>query len=174
MTLNEHLIRTNTKQLFQEKLSFPENEIHNIEVSIFNKSLEYATEYNVPLTWTSPIFQDIYINFARHLLGNMDSSSYIQNFYLEEKIKNKEIDPKCIINMSLEEMFPERWNDIIEIHKKVLTDAYEVKLVPMSDSIKCGKCKNKRITYYDLQTRSGDEAMTTFFNCLDCGNKWKH
>ena len=174
MTLNEHIIRVNTKELFQEKLTFPEKEIHNIEISIFNKALEYATAYNIPLTWTSPIFQDIYINFARHLFGNMYSSSYIQNYYLEQLIKNKEIDTKCIINMSLEDMFPERWNDIIEVRKKVLTDAYEIKLVPMSDSIKCGKCKNKRITYYDLQTRSGDEAMTTFINCLDCGNKWKH
>ena len=28
-------------------------------------------------------------------------------------------------------------------------------------------------TYYQLQTRSVDEPMTTFITCLNCGFKWK-
>jgi len=38
---------------------------------------------------------------------------------------------------------------------------------------KCGKCKSKRTTYYQLQTRSADEPMTTYVTCMDCGSKWK-
>merc|ERR1712194_422590 len=30
----------------------------------------------------------------------------------------------------------------------------------------CGKCKSTRTTYYQLQTRSSDEPMTTFVQCL--------
>ncbi len=37
----------------------------------------------------------------------------------------------------------------------------------------CNKCKKKRTTYYQMQTRSGDEAMCVFITCLHCGNKWK-
>ena len=50
---------------------------------------------------------------------------------------------------------------------------YEPKLEASTDNFKCYKCKSKKCTYYQLQTRSADEPMTTFVNCLDCGNRWK-
>ena len=37
----------------------------------------------------------------------------------------------------------------------------------------CGRCKRNKTTYYQLQTRSADEPMTTFVTCLHCNNKWK-
>lgn len=37
----------------------------------------------------------------------------------------------------------------------------------------CRKCKSKKTTYYQLQTRSADEPMTTYVTCNGCGNKWK-
>lgn len=37
----------------------------------------------------------------------------------------------------------------------------------------CGKCKSLTTTYFQMQTRSSDEPMTTFVNCLNCGNRWK-
>jgi len=43
----------------------------------------------------------------------------------------------------------------------------------MSDMITCSRCKSKKVSYYELQTRSGDEASTLFMNCLICGKKWK-
>jgi DNA-directed RNA polymerase subunit M/transcription elongation factor TFIIS len=38
---------------------------------------------------------------------------------------------------------------------------------------KCGKCKSKKTTYYQMQTRSADEPMTTYVTCMDCDAKWK-
>eukprot|EP00415_Alexandrium_ostenfeldii_P000528 UN0528 len=37
----------------------------------------------------------------------------------------------------------------------------------------CGKCKGVRTTYFQMQTRSSDEPMTTFVSCLTCNNRWK-
>lgn len=37
----------------------------------------------------------------------------------------------------------------------------------------CGKCKSSSTTYFQMQTRSSDEPMTTFVSCLNCGNRWK-
>lgn len=38
---------------------------------------------------------------------------------------------------------------------------------------KCGKCKSVKTTYYQMQTRSADEPMTTYVTCKGCGNRWK-
>lgn len=43
----------------------------------------------------------------------------------------------------------------------------------ISDSLQCGKCKQKKVSYSQAQTRSADEPMTTFCECTVCGNRWK-
>ena len=35
------------------------------------------------------------------------------------------------------------------------------------------KCGSKKVFSFSKQTRSADEPMTTYVNCLDCGNRWK-
>jgi DNA-directed RNA polymerase subunit M/transcription elongation factor TFIIS len=42
-----------------------------------------------------------------------------------------------------------------------------------SGLFKCGKCKSVKTTYYQMQTRSADEPMTTFVTCKNCRNRWK-
>jgi DNA-directed RNA polymerase subunit M/transcription elongation factor TFIIS len=40
-------------------------------------------------------------------------------------------------------------------------------------TFKCSKCKSQKTTYYQMQTRSADEPMTTFVTCLNCSKRWK-
>ncbi|KAM0681265.1 Transcription elongation factor A protein 1 [Glugoides intestinalis] len=42
-----------------------------------------------------------------------------------------------------------------------------------TDMFQCGRCKQKKCTYSQLQTRSCDEPMTTFVTCTVCGHRWK-
>ncbi|KAL9044790.1 MAG: hypothetical protein Q9214_002096 [Letrouitia sp. 1 TL-2023] len=43
----------------------------------------------------------------------------------------------------------------------------------ISSSLECGKCKQRKVSYSQAQTRSADEPMTTFCECTVCGNRWK-
>ncbi|CAE6036724.1 unnamed protein product [Arabidopsis arenosa] len=42
-----------------------------------------------------------------------------------------------------------------------------------TDQFKCGRCGQRKCTYYQMQTRSTDEPMTTYVTCVNCDNRWK-
>ena len=50
---------------------------------------------------------------------------------------------------------------------------FEVNMSAGTDVFTCRKCKGNKCTYYQQQLKSADEPMTTFVQCLDCGNRWK-
>ena len=37
----------------------------------------------------------------------------------------------------------------------------------------CSKCKKNQTMFYQLQTRSADEPISTFISCCNCGFKWR-
>ena len=43
----------------------------------------------------------------------------------------------------------------------------------VTNDFKCGKCKKRECVFFQLQTRSSDEPMTTFVQCTYCKNRWK-
>lgn len=173
-TSNKHLIRDKFREMLITKLNMPELYATDLEIGIFNATLDYANSLSIQLSWSCPLFMDTYINNARSVYSNLKEDSYIQNSMLKERlVRLKEFTPHELAYMSYDEIFPERWKDIIDKQKLRLKAAYEIKQVSMTDSIKCGKCKNNKISYYELQIRSGDESMTQFFSCMTCGHKWK-
>ncbi|KLO13012.1 hypothetical protein SCHPADRAFT_828654 [Schizopora paradoxa] len=40
-------------------------------------------------------------------------------------------------------------------------------------TVTCPKCENNRAYFYQLQIRSADEPMTTFYRCTTCTNQWR-
>ena len=75
--------------------------------------------------------------------------------------------------MKPENIFPDRWRDAVERLMKKYENAYENKAQAMTNMFTCGKCKKKECTFYELQTRAGDEASTIFIRCINCGNSWR-
>lgn len=57
----------------------------------------------------------------------------------------------------LQKVYPKMENKTDEIIDSVLT---------------CGKCKERKVDYYQKQTRGADEPMTCFCHCLNCGARW--
>lgn len=37
----------------------------------------------------------------------------------------------------------------------------------------CPSCRFEKAYFMQVQTRSADEPMTTFFKCVKCGHRWK-
>ena len=170
---NKHDVRNDLIILLQKDLNLSEVEAKDLEIGIFNSSIDYANSLKIPLSWTCDLFSDTYMNIAISIYSNLNKDSYIKNDKLLQRLKNKEFPPHKLPYMSCEEMFPDIWKDILEKLERKIKGAYEIKQVSMTDAIKCGKCKNNKVTYYELQTRSGDEAITQYFNCICCGHKWK-
>ncbi|KAJ3013847.1 RNA polymerase II elongation factor [Thoreauomyces humboldtii] len=77
--------------------------------------------------------------------------------------------------MSTQDMASEeRKEEIAKAKKELLDEAMTVNDVDAeTDMFQCGKCKQRRTKYYQKQTRSADEPMTTFVTCVNCGKKWK-
>ena len=43
----------------------------------------------------------------------------------------------------------------------------------ITDTLSCPKCHKREVSFYQAQTRSADEPMTTFCTCQPCGHQWR-
>ena len=65
------------------------------------------------------------------------------------------------------------WEDLLLKNKKKLELLSRDKNIQGTSMFKCNKCKLNNCTYFQMQTRSADEPMTTFVSCLNCENRWR-
>jgi transcription elongation factor S-II len=143
-----------------------------IEKSIYNYCIRIARDGNIKRKWDNLIFKNLYISKLRSIYSNI-SDCYIQNKNFKNKIITNQVDVENIANLSSYDIFPENWKDLIDEKMKKDKLKYELKPEAMTDVFKCRKCNSRSCSYYEVQTRSADEPMTQFINCLDCGNRWR-
>jgi transcription elongation factor S-II len=147
----------------------------NIEKGIFNYTLKKCEENNLIKKWSNSNFVLIYIQKFKTVFINL------QNENLLNKIIKKEIKAHDLVFMTHQEMRPDIWDPLIENKKLKDENKFAPKIEASTDDFKCLKCKRdglpeeeySKCTYYQLQTRSADEPMTTFVTCINCGNRWK-
>lgn len=62
----------------------------------------------------------------------------------------------------------------MQAHRRTVILQSENELKMLGESLlQCGKCKRYTVRYFEMQTRSADESMTAFCECLTCNHKWK-
>lgn len=164
------LIKT---QANEKNKSFSDREIQkmalNIERGIFNYVIDKTPNVNI---WNDN-FEYKYKSRVLSIYGNLNPNSYIRNKDLINRLFDKEFDEFKLCYLNPKDMFPEKWESLYKEYefelKGHLNQDNEVK----DGMFTCGKCKSRKTTYFQLQTRSADEPMTTFVRCVNCGNRWK-
>lgn len=139
----------------------------NLEKGIFNYSIREAKSRKVVKKWENKHFVTIYMSKLWTIFNN------IQNEKIINRIRSDHMTPQQLAFMTHQEMYPELWKELIEQKMKRDESKMTQRLEASTDMFTCKKCKSKRCTYYELQTRSADEPATIFVTCLDCGKNWK-
>jgi transcription elongation factor S-II len=167
-------LRTKSINLIKTKISsLSSKDIEDLEKGIYNWCIDYAIEHRIIKNWGNPIFKRLYIEKLRHIVTNLDKSSYIGNINLEIRLLDKEFLPHEVSYMKPENLYPDQWSSTIEKHIKKFEYAYETKNLTTTDQFRCGKCKRRECTFYTQQCRSADESETIFIRCVNCGNQWR-
>lgn len=113
-----------------------------------------------------------YKSKVRTLANNLKSKS---NPGLRESVVSGELTIEKLCTMSVEEMASEeaQARDRKLAEEALFKARGATSAQAETDMFKCGKCQGRKCTYFQMQTRSADEPMTTFVTCVNCGNHWK-
>lgn len=137
---------------------------------------DIATEVEEALHSTFKDNEKDYTNKARSVLFNLNDS---RNLDFRSKLLVGFISPADVPHLSSEDMASHekevgRAKMRKESMEEIQTD-WDLKhgLSFTQGMFTCGRCKSTKTSYYQLQTRSSDEPMTTFVCCLNCGKRWK-
>lgn len=113
---------------------------------------------------------DTYKSKLRTLLSNLRED-------IQQQILESSLSPSLLVRMTSEDLASDELKEWREATMKYLAKHSQAgpgkEEQATTDMFRCGKCGQRKTTYFQLQTRSADEPMTTFITCLHCGNRWK-
>lgn len=166
-------IRDKVISNFEEMMSHDLAE--EFEHAILKTVSDQAIKEGIDVDWNNRVFWNLYrsrcISFYENLRG---TDSYVGNRekWLD-KLTSGEITPIAMAELTAVDLCPARWKasieKIIEAEKKLYSKDSSAAIFMW-----CSGCKKKtKCDYYQMQTRSADEPMTTFVTCLECDRRWK-
>ena len=163
---NPDLFRANIRSKINNILGNEKNST-NLEKGVYNYTLKESDNRKIVKKWDNVYFVQIYIDRLRSICNN------IKNQTLIDRINDGTIPSQTVAFMSHQELCPAKWDNLIKLKTIKDNNKFEIRVEASTDTFTCGKCRKKQCTYYQVQTRSADEPMTTYVQCIPCGNKWK-
>ena len=153
-------------------VEMPEDHQVKLEGIIYASSLTSSDKYDIRKVWSSQAYRDVYFAIGRRLIGNLSPHMYVGNRGLWERYMGGELTLEQIANQNFYELCPEVWEKMVDRQAKRERIMLEGDFSRATDRWQCNGCKQRKCTYYELQTRSADEPMTIFIQCLNCGKRW--
>lgn len=166
-------LRPKVIQLFTDKCNLSIDHANDLEKGIYNWCLKEASQHKLARNWKNAAFRTLYMDKARSIYANVDQTSYLGNKRLFDRLKDKEFEPHDMPFMRPDNLFPERWKEILDEKLRRDEVVFQEKPAAMTTQFRCGRCKKNECIYQELQLRSCDEPVTLFVTCLNCGNRWR-
>jgi DNA-directed RNA polymerase subunit M/transcription elongation factor TFIIS len=172
----EHPLRNYARQKLQEFYPGKSIKPRNAELTVYNWAVTQTLQSRVLMkngryereepSWENRLFRWRYKQRLMSVIFNLK-----QNPDLVKKTKPKELE-----TMTSTEMWPEGpygQTEKMLREKQITMDLARAKFEAEYEGIlTCPKCKTKKTSYYQMQTRSADEPLTNFCSCL-CGHRWR-
>lgn len=139
----------------------------NMEKGVYNYVIQESNFRKLVKKWENPTFAQIYLDRLRTIFNNIDNPSVIDG------LRNGDILPQSVAFMTHQEFQPDKWNPLIEQKTKRDASKCDKNVGASTAMFTCSRCKSKKCTYYEMQTRSADEPATIFITCLNCDKHWR-
>ncbi|KAK3212791.1 hypothetical protein Dsin_017497 [Dipteronia sinensis] len=167
-------LRDKIRELLVEALSKVANEVDEENIS----AVKACDPIRVAVSVESAMFEKLgKSNGAQKLKYRsvMFNIKDPKNPDLRRRVLLGEVNPERLLSLTPEEMASDaRQLEITQIKEKALFDCERAGAPKATtDQFKCGRCGQRKCTYYQMQTRSADEPMTTYVTCVNCNNHWK-
>ncbi len=145
-----------------------------LENAILARSIRECAEFGIDVSWSSSVFCNHYRGRAVHLYENIRTDGYVKNpTNWKSKLENGDVTSVQLAEMAPMDLHAGRWKAQVEAQIEKDKHMYTNK-GGASIYLYCSTCKKKsKCDYYQMQTRSADEPMTTFVTCLECDKRWK-
>ena len=145
----------------------------NMERYLFNWTVRETRHHNEVPTWDNVMFKNRYRSKFLSIKYNLQHSN-LSSRIISGEIKTSDIPFMNAMSMDPNGRAATAYKKRQEYHtKKLLSAKKEEETEDFIGVFTCGKCRSKKTTYYQMQTRSADEPMTSFVTCLNCGKRWK-
>lgn len=158
---------------FLKNEGFNDVQLAGLEMAMYKASFVSATKLNALKHWDNPLFIEIFMGIQRQVLSNIHPLSPVKNTRIIQRVRDGEFELADLPYMSAQDLFPENWQELADRQLLREQRLLEGNKGQATDTYKCNRCGKRECTYYQLQTRSADEPMTTFISCLNCGKRWR-
>ena len=147
------------------------NMAKNIEKGILNWTIKRVRAINSTPSWENRFFVSHYKHKALSIIKHLNDPTTT----LKERLFNGYVTSHQLASLTPTQLSPSGIY-ATTAYKLIQKD---IKLHKLSSKPKfvglftCQRCKSKNTSYYQMQTRSADEPMTTFVTCHNCDKRWK-
>lgn len=138
-----------------------------LEAALLVRCIRDCAKQDIEVTWANIAFWNHYRARCIQFYENSKNYGWVP------KLLSGDVLPAAFAEMSIVDLNPKRWKAQIEAQIEKDKHLYS-STGSASIFFYCSGCKKKsKCDYYQMQTRSADEPMTTFVTCLECDRRWK-